>query len=272
MAPVRQDASHRPVHVQGAAPPGALAPQATPATGPAARADAPRAVPDGFEAGKARTRRAGGGDAFETPAGLGPRQKRAYESLAPDQRSRFDQLAGAARADQAHPAKSLKQVQSLLGSDGGFKHYDLIDQALRSPGAQGGGRGEAPAELQRLLFSGRLTQGKSPLHQSALEHLGVLASQQRTATGLDSHRLLADTVLDLAHPERIQQGQGNHDCGGTAAAVILAKGKPAEYARVVTELGTKGTATAGDQVWTASQVKEKDGGGGRSLSQQLFAA
>jgi len=266
MAPVRQENPHRPGHIQnGGAPAGAVAAQPTPAAAPAAPAPRAPALQDRFDPTKVRGQRTQvQGDAFDAGAALGPRQKRAYDTLAPDQRGRFDQLAGAARAD-AHPAKALKQVQGLLGSAGDFKHYDMVDQALT-------GKGEAQGALRQLLFNGKLTSGKTAFQQNALEHLGVLAATPRTATGLDSHALLADTVLDLAHPERIKQGPNNHDCGGTAAAVILSKTKPAEYARIVTELGTKGAARVGDQVWTASAVPDKTPGGDRSLSQRLFAA
>lgn len=265
MAPVRQDPTHRPGHLlNGVAPPAAPTAQPAPATGPAARAPQAPAPQDGFESAKVRDRRTRQGDAFDAGAALGPRQKRAYDTLAPDQRGRFDQLLGAAQADP-HRAKAVKQVQGLLGPNGDFKHYDLVDQAVA-------GRGEAPAALRQLLFDGKLTQGKTPLQQNAIEHLGVLAATPTTATGLDAHALVADTVLDLAHPNRIKQGPNNHDCGGTAAAVILSKTKPAEYARIVTGLGTKGTARVGDQLWTASPVPDKTPGGDRSLSQRLFAA
>lgn len=284
MAQVRQDAPRRSAHIQAQSVPDAPIPQAAQAPERGARTKPARTVVrDGFEAANTRGPRAGAkarapGDTFEAapkaPAAtgpaprqpaLGPKMQRAYGSLAPDQRGRFDQLLGAAQAVPTQKAKAVKQVQSLLGADGGFKHYDLVDQAVR-------GRGEAPAALQQLLFSGRLTEGKGPLRQNALEHLGVLASQQRTPTGLDSHALLADVVLDLARPGRIQQGANNLDCGGTAAAVILTKTKPSEYARIVTDLGTKGATTVGDQVWTASPPKGQDAANGRSLSQQLFAA
>lgn len=263
MAPVRQDSPHRPGHLlNGVAPPGAPTAQPAPAAAPV-RAQAP-ALQDGFESAKVRGQHTRQGDAFDGGAALGPRQKRAYDSLAPDQRGRFDQLSGAARSD-AHPAKALKQVQGLLGPNGDFKHYDLVDRAVA-------GHGDAQAALRQSLFSGKLTQGKTPLQQNAIEQLGVLAAQSRTPTGLDSHALLADTVQDIAHPERIKQGPNNHDCGGTAAAVILSKTRPAEYARIVTDLGTKGAARVGDQLWTASPVPDKTPGGDRSLSQRLFAA
>jgi len=264
MAPVRQDSPHRPGHALNGLAPGAPGPRSAPTTTPPAAVPRAPAIPDGFETAKARAQRPGGGDGFDAGGALGPRQKKAYDSLAPDQRGRYDQLLGAARAD-LHSAKAVKQVQGLLGPAGDFKHYDLVDQAVA-------GRGEAPGALRQLLFNGKLTSGKTPLQQNAIEQLGVLAAQPRTPTGLDSHALLADTVLDLAHPERIKQGPNNHDCGGTAAAVILSKTKPAEYARIVTELGTKGAARVGDQVWTASAVPNKTPGGDRSLSQRLFAA
>lgn len=264
MAPVRQDSPHRPGHLpNGVAPPGATA-QPAPAVAPAVRAPQAPGLQDGFESAKVRGQRTRQGDAFDAGAALGPRQKRAYDSLAPDERGRFNQLLGAAQADP-HRGKAVKQVQGLLGPNGDFKHYDLVDKAVA-------GHGDAPAALRQSLFSGKLTQGKTPLQQNALEQLGVLAAQSRTPTGLDSHALLADTVQDIAHPERIKQGPNNHDCGGTAAAVILSKTKPAEYARIVTDLGTKGAARVGDQLWTASPVPDKTPGGDRSLSQRLFAA
>jgi hypothetical protein len=263
MAPVRQDSPHRPGHILNGQAPGAPASRPAPALEQPVRPASAPAVRDGFEAPKARGLRAAG-DGFDAGAALGPRQKRAHESLAPDQRTRFDTLLGTAQSDP-HRAKAVKQVQGLLGPGGGFKHYDLVDKALT-------GKADSQGALRQLLFNGKLTQGKTPLHQNALEHLGMLAAQPKTATGLDSHALLSDVVLDLARPERIKQGPNNADCGGTAAAVILSKTKPAEYARIVTELGTKGAATVGDQLWTASPLKDKAPGGERSLSQRLFAA
>jgi hypothetical protein len=260
MAPVRHDAPPRPGHVLNGVAPGAPGPKPAPA--PTQRA---AAIRDGFDGAKAKGQRPGAaGDGFDAGAMLGPRQRMAYASLAPDQRARYDNLMGAAQGD-LHRGKAVRQVQSLLGPTGDFKHYDLVDKALA-------GRGEAPAALQQLLFSGKLTQGKTPFQQNALEHLGVLAATPRTAIGLDSHQLLADTVLDLAHPERIKQGVNNHDCGGTAAAVILSKTKPAEYARIVTDLGTKGATQVGGQLWTLQPVPDRTPGGDRSLSQRLFAA
>ncbi|HZN91223.1 MAG TPA: hypothetical protein VFB81_00905, partial [Myxococcales bacterium] len=175
---------------------------------------------------------------------------------------------------QALPAgahAAMEQVQLLLDREGGFKHFYLIDQAVTGLA----GREEAPAALERLLFSGRLTEGGSRLNQNALEHLGVLASMTgRTGMNCNAHALLADIVLDIAYPGRIEQGLDNLDCGGTAAAVILARENPAEYARIVTELGTEGQATLGEEVWTATPFKETadEGGTTRSLSQRLFAA
>ncbi|HEY8209424.1 MAG TPA: hypothetical protein VIG99_18170 [Myxococcaceae bacterium] len=268
MAPVRQDSPHRPGPIPTAAAPGA--PALPPAQGVGQKArptSTARPIGDGFDPSKARNLISRPSDTFKAfKAAPGP--KRAYASLATDQRARYDQLLGAAQADPINKAKAVKQVQSLLGPDGGFKHYDLVDKALQG---QTGDRAGAPAALRQLLFNGRLTQGgKGPLQQNALEHLGLLAAQQRTPTGLDSHALAADVVLDLAHPNRIKQGTGNQDCGGTAAAVIAAKGRPAEYARIVTELGTKGTTRVGNELWTAS--KPKGGVDERSQSQRLFAA
>src|SRR4051812_25516480 len=127
MAPVRHDSPHRPGHILNGVAPGAPTPQPNQAAGGSARPASAPAIRDGFESANARSPRAAAGaprDTFEaaskTPAArapgqpaLGPKQQKAYQSLAPDQRARFDQLAGAAQADPTNKGKALKQVQSL---------------------------------------------------------------------------------------------------------------------------------------------------------------
>jgi hypothetical protein len=58
--------------------------------------------------------------------------------------------------------------------------------------------------------------------------------------GVDRQKLVAGLLQDLANPDSMDQGTGNKDCAGTAAAYAMAKGDPAEYARVITTLAEKG--------------------------------
>jgi len=310
MAPVRPDAPPRSGQIQSGVVPSALTPQPFQAAAQGLRPTYAPVAHDTFDSAaapalppattEARNPRSGAAadapvDAFvatppaqavpapttpETPAEaplpdkpeLSAKQQRAYDSLPPEQQARFDQLMSTAQALPSGAHAAMEQVHLLLGREGGFKHFYLIDQAIQG---KSGDRAEAPAALERLLFNGRLTEGGSRLDQNALEHLGVLASMKGlTDMGCNAHNLLADIVLDLAYPGRIEQGLNNLDCGGTAAAVILATENPAEYARIVTELGTEGQTTIGEKVWTATSFKEtrEEDGPTRSLSQRLFAA
>jgi|GEM_PF-2439058 len=57
------------------------------------------------------------------------------------------------------------------------------------------------------------------------------------ATGKD---LVKSIVADLAHPMRISQGQGTTTCTTASLQIILARSKPAEYARIAGGIATQG--------------------------------
>ena len=68
-----------------------------------------------------------------------------------------------------------------------------------------------------------------------------LLDKQPTMPGMASGKDLVKTIVsDLAHPMRISQGQGTTTCTTASMQIILARSKPAEYARIAGDLATKG--------------------------------
>lgn len=86
-----------------------------------------------------------------------------------------------------------------------------------------------------------------------------LLEKQPNLPGMASGKdLVKSIVSDLAHPMRISQGQGTTTCTTASLQIILARSKPAEYARIAGELATQGQATLrdGSKIRTTSKDVE----------------
>jgi hypothetical protein len=135
----------------------------------------------------------------------------------------------------------------------------------------GSGDPVAALALQKLLFTGKLTDSQSLKGgTNVIDGLTRLTTAP-LAEGLDRGQLLSDLVQELATPATIGQGDKG-TCTVTSASIQLARKNPAEYVRLVT-----GLASPAGIVATASGTvlrREADSAaetGHRSEVQKLLA-
>ncbi|HYV45462.1 MAG TPA: hypothetical protein VFA20_11400 [Myxococcaceae bacterium] len=164
--------------------------------------------------------------------GMTADERAKYDGLPPDQKKRYDELHQQACATPP-PEKSVQALRDLLKNGELGQYLDVENSPNITP--------EGKADLQSLLFSGKLEQ-RSNYGLTTLSYLHDLATGEgdKTGMGVNRQELLAGLLKDLARPDTMNQGEGNHDCAGTDAAYGMAKGDPAEYARVITTLAEKG--------------------------------
>ena len=104
----------------------------------------------------------------------------------------------------------------------------------------------AALSLQKLLFTGKLTEGPSLRDgKNVMDGLSQLSTGP-LAEGMDRQQLLADLVQELATPSAINQGPVG-TCAGTSVGIHLLRNNPAEYVRLVA-----GLASPAGEVATAS--------------------
>jgi len=152
--------------------------------------------------------------------------------------------AGIARATAGAPelTPEARKVYDALPQDQRDR-YDAISGALTA-----GNRPDAARALEQLLrddvVSRRVEENPGG---TLLDQLAPLAEGGKTKLGIDRTAVLAQTLLDLADPEKaILQGPNNNECGGTAVSYILATRSPAEYARVNAQLAENGYVWVGN--------------------------
>jgi len=165
--------------------------------------------------------------------GMTDDERAKYDALPPDQKQSYDQLHQQACATQP-PEKSVQALRDLLQNGELGQYLDVQSSPNITP--------EGKADLQSLLFSGKLEQRSSYDGRTTLGYLHDLATGagDTTGKGVNRRELLTGLLKDLARPDTMNQGQDNRDCAGTDAAYGMAKGDPAEYARVITTLAEKG--------------------------------
>lgn len=125
--------------------------------------------------------------------------------------------------------------------------------------------------LKSLVLTGALDKAatKAADGRGLLEILDGLTKAKLPA-GYDRQALVADLVIELADPAAIAQ-QFRSTCTVTSVQIMTARAWPAEYARLVSDLGTRGTAqTAGGAVLTRCNAKPDSGF--RTQSSALFQA
>ncbi|HAA57684.1 MAG TPA: hypothetical protein DCE42_23150 [Myxococcales bacterium] len=131
--------------------------------------------------------------------------------------------------------------------------------------------GDVRAELalQEMLLEGDLPgEASSTEGTNLLEELDRMSNLEELGEGIDQSSLVADTIQEIHNPSSIAQ-LDTPTCAPTTAAIYLAETKPAEYARIVTDLAGPGESTLanGDTITRQSTGDEES----RSKSLELFA-
>ena len=224
-------------------------------------------------------------DPQDPTAGMTEEERAAYDALPPEQRQRYDELHEQAAetwkfrtvgpdATIVTPSTAVDHLQDLLTS-GDFDDYLAVEQALQGPE-----NATALRDVQELLFQGKLNGSpRSSTGTTVLDAMVGLAQGGETSQGVDRTQLLGQLAHDINHPEQIEQGRNNNDCGGSTAAFLMALTEPAEYARMIQGLGENGRVEmtpAWARLFGASsnvmQLNEPfDPKDQRSITQQLFA-
>ncbi|HLT32108.1 MAG TPA: hypothetical protein VK013_18860 [Myxococcaceae bacterium] len=132
------------------------------------------------------------------------------------------------------------------------------------------------AAMRTLLTAGSLTShATGGQGGTLLQHLETLGLASKLKDGIDPAQLQQQLVQDLAFPERISQGADNVICGATAALTDLAFARPAEYARLTTEMATRGEVSLGrgskDDLSLKLRKLSDENANDRSLTQRLLA-
>ena len=185
-------------------------------------------------------------DGFEAAKPAGPtqlppngtiseKQAQAYAKLSPEDQQRYNRVFESISGD----ARSRTAMRTLLSAGSLTAH---------ATGGQGG---------------------------TVLQHLETLNLASKLKDGIDPRQLQQQLVKDLAFPERISQGADNVICGATAALTDLALARPAEYARLTTEMATRGEVSLGrgskeDMSLKLRQLSDENAND-RSLTQRLLA-
>jgi len=110
------------------------------------------------------------------------------------------------------------------------QYKDLVSMTQDDPDAQ--------LALQLLLVEGKLTD-KTNLSTDQQDLLSTLngLSEQPLAEGLDRQSLISDMIQEIAVPSSINQ-HNKGTCTVTSLEIMMAKEKPAEYARIVAGLAS----------------------------------
>lgn len=118
----------------------------------------------------------------------------------------------------------------------------LFDTASR--GVEGGGLRQLEHDVQDLLASGKLLE-KDTFGKSAMEHLASFNENplHDALAGTGKGELARDLIKALAQPESVRQGGTTNDCAEATMEATLAYSHPADFARIATELATKGEAS-----------------------------
>src|SRR5262249_20120205 len=126
-------------------------------------------------------------------------------------------------------------LRGMLTS-GKLGDYLKVEDALKDPS-----QSQQLGDVRDLLYSGKLAPDKVNRDGgTTLDALSQLSQGGKTPVGVDRTQLLGQIAHDINHPEEINQGANNKDCGGSSAAFVMALTQPAEYARMVQGLGEKG--------------------------------
>jgi hypothetical protein len=101
----------------------------------------------------------------------------------------------------------------------------------------------AALSLQKLLFTGKLTEGPSLKDDRNVSQGLAHLLNAPLAEGIDRQQLLADLVQELATPSAINQGPVG-TCAATSVCIHMVRSNPAEYVRLVTGLASPEGAVA----------------------------
>lgn len=217
-------------------------------------------------------------------------EKTAYDALTPENRARYDTLHQEAATNYqvvpidtqvANPKTSVAALRRMLTS-GDLENFFKVEDSLTGP--QGD---KAKADLHQALYQGALGEkGNREMlgNHTTLSYLAQLSDPNtKLLPGLDRQGLLGSVLHDINHPEDIEQGDGNYNCGGTNVACFLATTSPTEYVRQITGLATDGEVKlnplfnqirsmfAGHDVGSSMKFNGQiDPNSGTSLTSQLY--
>jgi hypothetical protein len=171
-----------------------------------------------------------------------------------------------ARAAALSQANAPAQARVMAGWHDSIRELKLwrIEEAIGTDPI-------ARQALQSLVIAGALDKA-APKAADGRELLTILEglTKAKLPAGYDRQALVADLVIELADPAAIAQ-QYRSTCTVTSMQIMTARAWPAEYARLVADLGTLGTAkTAGGAVLTRCNAKPDSGW--RTQSSALFQA
>ncbi|HEY8209402.1 MAG TPA: hypothetical protein VIG99_18060 [Myxococcaceae bacterium] len=152
---------------------------------------------------------------------------------------------------------SLSKMLSKVGT--AAKPAPQAPQQAKPPPTTGGTAAPRPAgdsfqpSRQSQVDGLKGSLANDPAAQAAITRLqegGKLKSHAKGGSDLlgqlqrlqGNPELLAQTVKDLAHPGKMRQGADNKFCAQTDALSHMARQDPGNYARVMADLSTKGSA------------------------------
>lgn len=171
-------------------------------------------------------------------------EKAAYDALTPENRARYDTLHQEAAnnfqivpidTQVANPKTSVSALRAMLTS-GDLENFFKVEDSL--------GGDQAKADLHQALYQGALGEkGNREMlgNHTTLSYLAQLSDPNtQLLPGLDRQALLGSVLHDINHPEDVEQGDGNYNCGGSNVACFLAATSPTEYVRQITGLATDG--------------------------------
>ncbi|HEY9900725.1 MAG TPA: hypothetical protein V6D00_16215 [Pantanalinema sp.] len=111
-------------------------------------------------------------------------------------------------------------------------------------GLDGGRLARLEGDMQGLLESGKLLE-RDTFGTSAMAHLAAFNRQplHESLSGTSKGELARDMIKALAEPETVRQSGSRDDCAEATMVATLTYSHPADFARIATELATKGEAS-----------------------------
>ncbi|MCE7871016.1 hypothetical protein DYH09_11645 [bacterium CPR1] len=184
-----------------------------------------------------------------------PKAQATYQSLPPDQRGKVDLLIEAS-IPAGQPVKVPTNFDPHAPESKAY--FEQMQASMRADGSRQG--------IYSLLADGRVYNRDSK-GVTLIDRLDQMRTQPM-ASGLNRDQILAETISQSAHPDRIQQGNRG-TCTVTTLEHLNAKREPAEYVRLVSGLtGPEGKVVLrnGDTLNRDEGVLQNDNSGRTSVS------
>ena len=185
----------------------------------------------------------------------------------------WNEMQQAKKDTEANKAAEAIEFSKLpAASQDGYAR--LVALTEPTPGNKAGNP-VARRALQKMLMDGRLIKpgAYNGATGTILSALGAsAAASQPLAAGIDRAKLVAETLLEVENPTRINQ-QARGTCAATTAIIILAKKNPFGYITLVNNLAAPdGKArVAGGDVLQRDPDWANTEDGDRSIPQRLLA-